>query len=447
MAKRVQIIRHITSESDLFLGLDGEVTMDLTARELRLHDGVTPGGIATARKDLGNVIAATSTQDGKMTAAYATLLETAWQDPASWTAGNVVVFDANGDPADGGDLAGNFVAKTGAQTMEGPLTVVDGSSVGRINLRDTDKYMYTYGTDFIGLRNDLGYIDIQMSFQGGISNNAYTTDNGTSWTRYSAGDATYFRSNINAWTLYTVEGGSGAIAWDTTFEVGYGIFEYLGNTIWHAGNDGTGSGLDADTVDGQHATIFAYRANNLSDLASASIARSNLGLGGLATLSTINNTYWSGVDLAIVNGGTGASDAATARTNLGLGSLAVLNTINNGNWSGTDLAVANGGTGASTGKLARGNLGFYDGRVSAAGTGSGLPSGWSAVKTTTGTYTITHNLGTTNYTVTALREGVATTTTGMVTNISSRLTNTFQVRTANNATLTDANINFILALD
>jgi len=30
----------------------------------------------------------------------------------------------------------------------------------------------------------------------------------------------------------------------------------FGNTVWHAGNDGSGSGLDADTVDGQHASAF-----------------------------------------------------------------------------------------------------------------------------------------------------------------------------------------------
>ena len=37
-----------------------------------------------------------------------------------------------------------------------------------------------------------------------------------------------------------------------------------------------------------------------------------------AAVTSIDNSSWAGVDLSIVNGGTGASDASNARNNLGL---------------------------------------------------------------------------------------------------------------------------------
>ena len=41
-----------------------------------------------------------------------------------------------------------------------------------------------------------------------------------------------------------------------------GIPKFDGNTLWHAGNDGNGSGLDADLLDGYHASAFATSGHN-----------------------------------------------------------------------------------------------------------------------------------------------------------------------------------------
>jgi hypothetical protein len=41
-----------------------------------------------------------------------------------------------------------------------------------------------------------------------------------------------------------------------TFNLSTGVLSVTSNTVWHAGNDGAGSGLDADTVDGVQGSAF-----------------------------------------------------------------------------------------------------------------------------------------------------------------------------------------------
>ena len=64
-------------------------------------------------------------------------------------------------------------------------------------------------------------------------------------------------------------------------------------------------------------TTYAYRANNLSDLASVSTARTNLGV----TATGSDTTY-----VYRANNLSDLASASTARTNLGLGTMATQNT-------------------------------------------------------------------------------------------------------------------------
>ena len=141
--------------------------------------------------------------------------------------------------------------------------------------------------------------------------------------------------------------------------------------------DGSGSGLDADKLDG----LQSATANTASTIV-ARDASGNFSAGTITATSFVgdltgnvtgsftgslsgNSSNINGI-LSINNGGTGATTAATARTNLELGTLSTQASnsvsITGGSITGiTDLTIADGGTGASTVIQARTNLGLVIG--------------------------------------------------------------------------------------
>jgi hypothetical protein len=110
---------------------------------------------------------------------------------------------------------------------------------------------------------------------------------------------------------------------------------------------GNGLTLTSSTID------VVGTSNRISVAAdSIDISATYVGQTSITTLGTITSGAWNATTIALANGGTGSTTASGARTNLGLGTIATQDannvSISGGSITGiTDITVADGGTGAS----------------------------------------------------------------------------------------------------
>jgi len=193
-----------------------------------------------------------------------------------------------------------------------------------------------------------------------------------------------------------------------------------GITTWTQGDWAIFNGTAWEKVDNTDLVTSVAGRTGAITLTTADIG----GLGTIATQAANNVSITGGsitgiTDLALADGGTGASNAGDARTNLGLvigtdvlspsGSAASLTSFPtfNQNTTGTasnvtgTVAVLNGGTGATTTSGARTNLGLVIGTdvLAPNGSAASLTSFPTFNQNTTGTAASTPKLLTTNFTI------------------------------------------------
>ncbi len=314
--------------------------------------------------------------------------------------GNVIVADGTGLPAiDGSQLTGVTGTDSTKLAIANNLSDLNNATTARTNL---------------GLGN-------VATLTTGVSNgNVIVADgtglpaiDGSQLTGVTANDSTRLAKTQNLGDLTNVATartnlGLGNVATLTT-----GVAN--GNVIVA---DSTGlpaiDGSQLTGVTGTDSTKLAI-ANNLSDLNNAGTARTNLGLGNVATLTTgvsngnvivadgtglpaIDGSQLTGITatdstkLAIANNLSDLNNATTARTNLGLGNVATLTTgVANGNvivadstglpaidgsqltgitaTDSTKLAIANNLSDLNNATTARTNLGLGTAAILNAGTG------------------------------------------------------------------------------
>ena len=259
--------------------------------------------------------------------------------------GKVLVADANGDPS--------WTTMSGDGTMSaGALTITQ--STGDFTV--TGNLIVSGDTTTL----DVGNLLVEDPLIGlAKANPADSLDIGI-WGQYTATGAKYsglFRdaSDSGIWKLFATTGNTNE-------------------------TPGTGTTINTDTG-------FTYgdlKVNNIdaatTTFGAGTVALAAITTGALPAAITVNNGNWSGADLAIGNGGTGASnsnawlnsrittsadgtlnyDATTAvavnhdslagfasNEHFTQANITTVGTIGTGVWNGTSIAIANGGTGAA----------------------------------------------------------------------------------------------------
>ena len=156
-----------------------------------------------------------------------------------WHAGN----DGSGSGLDADTLdgvsSGNFLRSNANDSFSGAIT---GSGT-----------ILTTGT-FMGITGNGGGVVLTTNDGGGNANLCFNHQNAQA---DQSGSSARIRASVDSTTAElelqvgdNVDPSNGTFGLTTGLKLTTSTAQFFGNTAWHAGNDGSGSGLDADTLDG-----------------------------------------------------------------------------------------------------------------------------------------------------------------------------------------------------
>ena len=183
--------------------------------------------------------------------------------------------------------AANTLRTNDALTVDGVLTVDNKATVDYLELKDqsgtveSNFHIYAWNTELQFTKRNLS----TGAWTGTLLALDYTTNNATFANEVSTGGEVYVDANQNDWAFRSTTGStsnsSGLWFTGTTARLllrdSSGSIKTMlaangtnaenvinGNTIWHAGNDGAGTGLDSDLLDGQQGSYYTSASNLFS---------------------------------------------------------------------------------------------------------------------------------------------------------------------------------------
>ncbi|WP_287994294.1 hypothetical protein [Acidiphilium sp.] len=226
-------------------------------------------------------------------------------------------------------------------------TGASGDAVPLLNVANTFSAMQTIDVAGTGSRLQIG-----PSFNGGTPVNAGDSEiDVTAWTG-KPGLRTS-RHNVNSWLMGVESDGRLNLT-----QNGSAAFQVSGNTIWHAGNDGAGSGLDADTVDGLQGSDLVQISGSQT-ITGAKNFTGGLSSGGaaVATLTGAETLTNKTLTSPVINGGTSSARPQASSETTGTLTAASANktiqatgniTIDNSVFSAGDIILVYAGASSRT---------------------------------------------------------------------------------------------------